>query len=206
MASKKSSGLVWVAVIIIVIAVLYYLMKGGFHAGTTTLAIQLTDPPNVPQGTQHLFITYSALQVHVSNANSSQSGWVSAQGSGTVDLLAVVNATKTIGNANIATNSSINLVRFNITSAQIVISNTMYNMSTPNNQINIAITGTQKLNSSTAAVVIDMFPKVTFSANSYTLVPAARAIVINGNASVSINTNIGSNASISGIVKVKLGA
>ncbi len=126
-----------------------------------------------------------------------------------MDLLSIINSTKTIATAQVAANSSVNLIRFNITSASIVIGNKTYNVSTPNRMINIAITGGQKVNSSSASVLIDLFPTVNARAGeqgtAYMLVPDARAVIVNSNTSVSINTNIGGAGQISSSARAALG-
>ncbi len=198
----ESKNLTYLVFIIVIVAVAAFLYAHSF--GASQVAILMTDPPNVPQGTQHLIVAYSSVQIHTSG-NANQSGWVAASGSGTVDLMALANLTKTIASASVAANSTINLVRFNITSAQIVVNNNTYNVTVPNSQINVAITGQEKINSSSSAVLVDLFPTVNVHGSTYMMAPAARAIVVNSNASVSINTNVGSTASINGNVGIRIG-
>ncbi|MDE1860963.1 MAG: DUF4382 domain-containing protein [Candidatus Micrarchaeota archaeon] len=202
-----------VIVLIMILALIYFLFSNpqsaGLQNGMTNVAVQMTDPPKVPQGTQHLVVSYSSVEVHSSGAGN-QSGWVQATGSGTVDLMALTNASETIANADVAANSTINLIRFNITSAQITINGTTYNVSSPNNKINVAVTGSQKLGAN-SAVLIDFQPTVNAhatgnsNATAYVLAPAASAIVVSSNATVTINTNIGSMASLGAGIKAKLG-
>lgn len=190
------------AVLVIAVFLLYFatgVFKGS--AGTHNVAVQITDPPNVPAGTQQLIVSYSSVQVHV--LGSTQSGWVSASGSGSLNLLALTNVSQTIANAEVRENATVNLVRFNVTSAKIVINGATYNVSTPNSQVTVAVTGSEKINSS-SAVLIDFYPTVTGHANVYILVPAARAIVVSSNSTVSINTNVGSTAAVSAGVRVRL--
>ncbi|MDE1855240.1 MAG: DUF4382 domain-containing protein [Candidatus Micrarchaeota archaeon] len=205
--------LYYVVAAIVVIAVVAVVAGGGLFGGST-VAVQLTDPPNVPSGTQHLFVTYTSVQVHVSSTGyanaTNQSGWVTASGSGTVDLMTLLNASQTLAAAHVTTNSTVNLVRFNISSATIVISNQTYNVITPNNQITVTVVGGQKINSSSASVLIQLSPTVTVrggaGANTtYMLVPAARAIVINSSANVTINTNVGAVVNMSAVARGRLG-
>lgn len=199
-----------VLVVVIIIAILAYSVleqQGNAvnpQVGVTPLAVQMTDPPNVPPGTQALVVTYSSVQVHV--AGSNQSGWVNAQGNGTIDLLAVVNSSKTIAKTYVAQNSTINLVRFNITSAEVTINGTAYNTSIPNRQLTVAVTEAQKIGPGSSAVLIDISPTVNANGKSgYVLVPSARAIVINSNAGVSINLNVGGVVPISSAIRTMLG-
>jgi hypothetical protein len=196
-----------VILLIVVVALLYSVFGKSLAAGTYTAAIQLTDPPTVPAGTQQLLVSYSSVQVHVSGSNST-SGWVTASGSGTINLMALQNTSQTIAKASVAANSTINIVRFNITSAKITINGTTYNVSSPNSRVTVSVTGAEKINSS-SAVLVDFHPSVNVhgsgSATTYLLVPAASAIVISSNSTVSINTNIGSTEPISENIKAKLG-
>ncbi|MDE1849885.1 MAG: DUF4382 domain-containing protein [Candidatus Micrarchaeota archaeon] len=203
-----ANAIAYVVVVIVVLGIIAYaIMSNAIRLpGKSVLAIQLTDPPKVPPGTQALLVTYSSIEVHTTGTN--QSGWVTAQGSGTVNLLALANSSKTIANAYVAANSTVNLVRFNVTSAQIIVSNSTYNISVPSNQVNVAITGNQKINSSgSSAVLIDFYPTVNAqgNANAYVMAPAARAILINSNATININANIGSIVSIVSGIKLRLG-
>lgn len=208
-----SNTLYYVVAAIVVVAAIAFVAAGGLSGGST-LAVQLTDPPNVPSGTQHLFVTYTEVQAHVSSvagANATnQSGWVTAQGSGTVDLMALVNASQTIASAHVAANSTVNLVRFNVSSATIVIGNSTYNVTVPSGEITVAVTGQQKINSISAAVLIDLFPTVnvrggTGANTTYTMAPAARAIVVNSSANVTVNTNVGTVVNVSAVTRGRLG-
>lgn len=205
----------WIATVVAVIAVLVIAyavlviyngmaVKQAAGRNGSVLAVQLTDPPTVPEGTSALIVAYSSVQVHVSSPEN-QSGWVSASGNGTVNLLALENMSQTIAKANISANSTVNLVRFEVTSAKIIINNTEYNVSIPNQQINVAITGKSKINASSSAILIDFYPTVNAHAGTYMMAPAARAILVNANTTVSINTNIGSKAAIGAGIKTRLG-
>jgi Domain of unknown function (DUF4382) len=201
--------LIGIVALAIILALAYFAFSGISAAGLANVAVQITDPPNVPQGTQNLLVSYSSVEVHVSG-ESNQSGWVSATGSGTVDLLALTNISETIANAKVAANSTINLVRFNITSVEITINNKTYNVTSPNNQITVAVTGTQKINSS-SAVLIDFYPTINghvqgnTNSTAYVMAPAARAVVVNSNSTIKINANVGSTATINDAIKAKLG-
>ncbi len=201
MASK--AAVAGVAAVIIILAALFVFAG---RAGKYSVAVQMTDPPTVPAGTQALIISYSSVAVHTSGSN--QSGWVQATGSGTVNLLAMTNVSQTIANTRVSANSTVNLVRFNITSASITRYGTTYNITVPNSQVSVAVVGSSKINSS-SEVLIDFYPTVNAYGSTkgiiYTMAPAARAIVIGSNSTVSINTNVGGTASISGSVRARFG-
>ncbi len=210
----SSNTIYYIVGAIVVIAIVGFVVAGGF-AGGSTVAVQLTDPPSVPSGTQHLFVTYSSVQVHVSSTGSgsvnasNQSGWATAQGNGTVDLMALVNTSQTLASAHVAANSTVNLVRFSISSIAIVVNNNTYNVTTPNNELTVTVTGDQKINAGSAAVLIDLFPTVTArggaGATTYMLVPAARAVILNAGTNVTVNTNVGGVANVSATARSRLG-
>lgn len=151
------------------------------YAGVSSgygVVLQLTDPPQVPNGTQNLNIAYSGVQVHVSGATN----WVSTGATGTVDLLAIVNLSKTLGSVTVPKNSTIDLFRFNITNANIVVNNTQYPVTLPNKQVLIRVKG--KVNA-TSSLLADLSPTIiaiitNSSAPIFVLVPSVRAVIIPG--------------------------
>ncbi len=173
-------------------------------AGTVTAPVMFTDPAHVPAGTDALVVDYSSVSVH--SSGSAGSGWVAASGSGSVNLLAVVNVSQVIGKANVSANSTINLVRLNVTSATITVNGTSYAVTLPNNNVTIAVTGQTKIGQSTG-VLVDFAPTVTavFNQNTTTFVmaPAARATVV-ANASAAAQANVGENVALSANAKAEL--
>src|SRR5579864_8651035 len=85
------------------------------RSGSGTLAVLMTDPPTVPDGTTAVYINYSDVQVHVSGAGN-QSGWTDLQSSGSINLMSIINTTQTIAATNISS-GVFNALRFNVTSA-----------------------------------------------------------------------------------------
>jgi DNA-binding transcriptional ArsR family regulator len=172
------------------------------------VGFQLTDPPHVPSGTQALLITYSSLEAHVSSGSNSSGQWIKTNGSGTLNLTALVNSSQIIGNANIPVNASINQVRLEISSAQIRINNTTYNVTVPGDQITAQLKGNESI-AQNSGVLIDMSPTVAaiYTSNStvFVMVPSVKAIVI-GNGSVSANVGVGKRVSLSSSEVVELRA
>lgn len=209
MANKATLGGAIVVAIIIISAIIVFTSYSGtsstktLQSGSLSAPILLIDPAQVPAGTSALVVTYTSLMVHSSDGKGS--GWVNAAGSGTVNLLAVVNTSKVIGFANISVNSSINLVRFNISSAKITVNGTTYNVSIPNSQLTVAVTGKTKISPNTA-VMIDVSPTVAAvfrnNATVFIMAPAARAVVVSnvvtsGNGQVTSSENVGDSEAIS---------
>ena len=180
------------------------------HTTTVSSGVQaspviLTDPAIVPQGTTSLVINYSSIRVHLSGTSS---GWVNAAGSGSINLLSLVNSSKVIGSANLPANSTVDMVSFNVTSAEITINGTTSSVTLPNRNVTAHITGASKLNA-TSGFLMDLSPTIAtiYTSNStiFVMVPSVRAIVIGGK-NVSSHASIGSSARLNDSVKARLEA
>lgn len=152
--------------------------------GGTFVPIRLTDPPNVPNGTQSLVINYSSVAVHVES--NSSSGWVESNTRGTIDLMTLLNVSQVIAGINVTANSIINAVRFNITSAEITINNTVYNVTVPSSMVIAQVTSPGKVNATTG-VLVDLSPTVvalyTNNSTVFVMVPSIKAVVVPGTSS-----------------------
>lgn len=184
--SMKMAAGVGLAVLIGVIAFFAISMTATSGVpGTSTVGFLLTDPPQVPAGTTALNITYSSLQAYAAVPNnSSASGWINATGSGTLDLMTLVNVSQAIGTANIPANAEISKIRFAIANAHIVVNGTAYSVIVPSGNLTTAVAGTATSNTS---ILVDLSPVVVsvFTNNSaaFVLVPSVKAVFI-GNVSV----------------------
>ena len=167
--------------LVIIIAGAYLILQNQANLGSNAnlAVISLTDPPNVPNGTTSLMISYSAVQAHVVNANSS--GWVNIQGSGSVDLLSLVNVSQIIANSGIAANSTINMVRFKVNSANITINGVTSNVSVPSSMITANVSNS---GNGTSHVLVDLSPSIvaiyTNSSTVFVMVPSVRAVAFAG--------------------------
>jgi Domain of unknown function (DUF4382) len=126
MNTKKkvlTSGTIAALVAIALIVAVTYIPAIGYSQ-SGTLSVMLTDPPTVPTGVTALAMTYNNVQVHVSNAGN-QSGWINVGGSGTINLMSVVNFSQTIATAKIH-EGTFNALRFNITSVSVTYNGQTY--------------------------------------------------------------------------------
>ncbi len=199
-----------ILLLIIVIAAVVVLVQSYKPAPTTTtpaaqsgtLTFQLTDPPEVPNGTQALVISYASLSAHYTAKNGSSS-WAYAQGSGSVNLLSIVNVSQIIGKASIPLNATVDMVRFNITSATITINNVTSNVTVPSQQLTVHVTNANRVNG-TESALIDLTPVVAaiYTSNStvFVLVPSVRAIVV-GSSKASASASVGATVSINATEK-----
>ncbi len=173
--------------IIIFIAVPSHSNNGSAKQSTSgNIIIQLTDPPQVPTGTQSLVITYNSLKLHVLGS-SNTSGFINVNVSGSVDLLNITNTTQTIGVMKTNTKLKFDMVRFNITSAKITLNNTVYNVTVPNGELNVHFKKNLSARNGSSGVIIQLNPTVvqiyTSNQTIFILVPSAKAIII-GNKSI----------------------
>ena len=186
-ANKAGSGnglIKYAAAAVIIVAIIAVLSVIGAHATgsqSSSLVVQLTDPPVVPPGTQALIMTYSSVALHESG-QSNQTGFVSVQTSGTVNLLNLTNVTQTIAVIKANANQSFDMVRFNISSASIVLDNVTYSVATPSRSV-FARIYTQLNATNSSGVVVDLNPvvlQIYTSANQsvFVMVPAAKTVVI----------------------------
>ena len=205
--SKISIGIAALGVIIIVAAAGFYLYSNGSSssagsrattiattvttqasgsgsAATTETPITMTDPAQVPAKTQALIMSYSSLEVYETNTTG-VSTWVSATGSGMVNLTSLSASGQIIGYANLTPGYTVSQVRFDVNSAFIVVNGTIYSVSTPP-VITAQVTG-QTTVSQNSTVIVDTTPVV---AASYTQNTTAFVMSSSAFATVAANTGI----------------
>ncbi len=177
--SKLLVGMAIALVVIVAAAYVVLSVQKAPAASGGLVALQLTDPPVVPTGTQSLMIKYSSLEVHTSGA--AHSGWIESNNSGNVNLLALLNLSQTIGTVTVPNNSTIDMVRFNVTSANITINGTVYNVTLPSRQVTANIEGETAVNSS-GGVLLSLSPTIvtilTSNTTVFVMVPSVKAIMI----------------------------
>jgi hypothetical protein len=167
----------------------------GSSAQTQQTPIMMTDPPHVPMGTSALIITYSSVMVYTNGTNGS-SGWVDTSGNGSANLMALSGVGQTLATATVAANSSISAVAFTITSAQITVNGTTYNVSIPSGtNIMAQVVGNTQVNQS-AGVLVDLTPTVSVmvqnNATTFAVTPSSKAIV-----TTTTNTSVQVGATVS---------
>ncbi|MDG6994456.1 MAG: DUF4382 domain-containing protein [Nitrososphaerota archaeon] len=151
--------------------------------GGGTLAVLMTDPPTIPNGTSAVYITYSNLAIHVSGAGNN-SGWHPINSQGQIDLMGIINATQTIASANIQS-GTFNAMEFNISSAIVTFNGVNYTASLvyQEHMLYVPIVGGITItDGQTSAAVLDLTPTVlllgTPASPSFAFIPSARAYTI----------------------------
>ncbi|MDA4111046.1 MAG: DUF4382 domain-containing protein [Thaumarchaeota archaeon] len=160
------------------------------------LAVLMTDPPTVPNGVNHVFITYANLGVHVTGA-SNVSGWHVVDSVGQIDLMSVINSTETIAQANI-TSGNFNAIAFNVTSAIVTFQNQNFTAELVymNHVLFVPISGGVTVSEGkTSVAVIDIAPTVLLLGNltnpEFAFIPAARAYTVPAQSISSLHLKIG---------------
>ena len=152
-------------------------------SGSGTLALLMTDPPTVPNGTSAVYITYTDMAIHLSSA-SNNTGWHILNVKGQIDLMQIINVSQTIASVNIQ-NGIFDALAFNITSATITFDNKNYSAYLVYKEHNLFIRisgGITITKGETSAAVIDLTPTVLLlgdpSDPSFAFIPAARGYTI----------------------------
>ncbi|MCL5112157.1 MAG: winged helix-turn-helix domain-containing protein [Candidatus Marsarchaeota archaeon] len=180
-----------IPLILMGIAIAAFIGVGAFiglipHGGqaTTILTIQLTDPPNVPNGTQALLVSYSSLQVRMRDSP----GWITDNTTGIVNLMSLTNVSEVVGKLKVPMNASVGTIRFNITSARILVNGMTYNVDVPNHQLSANVIGVGAAGN--MSVLMDMRTKIASTANAtYMLVTSLKAVAVNN---IDANEQVGS--------------
>ncbi len=153
------------------------------NSGGGTLAVLMTDPPTVPNGTSAVYITYSNLAIHVSGAGNN-SGWYSIGSQRAIDLMSVINVTQTIASTSIQS-GTFDALRFNITSATVTFNGVNYTASLVYQQHMLYVQivgGITVVDGQASAAVIDLAPTVlllgTPSNPSFAFIPSASAFTV----------------------------
>jgi hypothetical protein len=109
--------------------------------------------------------------------------------------MSLINTSQVIGTGKIPTNAVINIVRFNITSATIVINGTAYNVTVPSGVLSTTVTGAGRV-SQNSSVLIDMSPIVvsifTQNTTTFVLVPSVKAVFV-GNSNITARVGVRAN-------------
>lgn len=146
--------------------------------GQSVLVVQLTDPPLVPAGTSSLDLTYSAVnllvsepaldgQVTISSVSITPSG-----GSATVDLLSLQGVSQTIASVNLPTGSVIYTIGFTVESIAIKINGTVYQVSLAVGRTALVATLIHSVSlNRDAAVLLELDPVVVNTPTGYQLIP-----------------------------------
>ncbi len=189
-------AMVGIVVVLALAVVLLSSKPAPIHSATTQsyASMQLTDPPQVPNGTTALTVWYSSLAVHTTGG-----GWIQSNTTGSVNLMTLINTSQVLANINVSTGATIDMARFYVSKSQITINGTTYNVTVPSGQITTQLATPSTVNGVTS-VLVQLSPIVvtiyTNTTPTFVLVPSVKAVAI-GNTSSTMPPSVGARASLS---------
>ncbi|HUB92771.1 MAG TPA: winged helix-turn-helix domain-containing protein [Candidatus Saccharimonadales bacterium] len=194
---------VGLAVLVGIFLIYGFASHSGAQARQKVVSIELTDPPQVPAGTQALIVSYSSIKAHVLGEDGGNSSWISVVGNGTLNLMGLVNTSTIIANVVIPENDSVDMVNFSVNSARIIINGTNFSVVSPETEITAGIEGNESLNGG-SGFLIDLSPTVlTVFTNDSTLffmLPSVKAVLVGSRT----GNVVGSTTSLNDTEKARL--
>lgn len=178
---KISISVIAIAAIIGALILLQSNSSQYIKSGTqqSTLNVFLTDPPHVPLGTQSLNISYSSIQVHLSNAPSGN--WIMINSSGTIDLMSLINVSTLIGSAEVPVNATIDTAAFDIVNASITLDNVSYPVLLSTDRVIANVFNSTKVSNS-SNLLFDFSPSIitiyTDNSTIFEMVPSVKAVIM----------------------------
>jgi hypothetical protein len=160
------------------------LTQSSYQGPQSVLAIQLTDPPQVPAGTSSLNITYSSLDLLVGEPTGTPGQFntktvtLTPSGGSTLDLLKLQNVSKTIATTSLPTGSVIYSVTFTVTTIKIDINGATSTVTLASGGSTFTVTITKPLGlSGSSVVLLQLNPVVVNTPTGYQLVPSAVGVM-----------------------------
>ena len=148
----------------------------------STFSVYITDKPVSLSQIQHLYVDISGISIHLSNASTST--WYTSPSSGTYDLTTLVGTSIKIANFSVPSTSMITQIRFNITSATIVINGISYPLIIPSQTIKINIQAINAFESNGTYLDFDLSNSVEQTGQGYIFKPVIHPVNENVRASV----------------------
>src|SRR5512139_583739 len=105
----------WLAILLVAVAGAFTY----FGYTTATLTLKIKDPPNNWGDATNIYIHYSAIEIHRSDA-SDKAGWISLTEEGWIDLSTVINVEEKIGESRLEP-GNYNIIRFELIEAKVTV-------------------------------------------------------------------------------------
>lgn len=199
MASEMSLGLkaakYGVAAVIVAGLIVFasFLYLGGsiqlpgstVQGSTSKLEIQLTDPPQVPDYTSSLNLTYTSLALlvgepsgHPGELNTTTVTMTPSGGSATLDLLKLQNVSETLGTVTLPNDSVIYSATFTVSSVKVDVNGTTSAVSLAGggSTLTVTIANPQGL-SGTNVALLQLNPVVVQTPTGYELIPSSVGVI-----------------------------
>ncbi|HME18691.1 MAG TPA: hypothetical protein VKF15_03020 [Nitrososphaerales archaeon] len=121
--------------------------------------VLLTDPPELPVGTTHLYLTYSSVSINVTSSGGLNQTFL-ASVEGTVDLTSLTNLTQTIASIAVPSGWHVTGVTLTIAGLHIFVNGTQYGVTPISSSVPIPVSQSTPINSSIAGSILDFSPAV----------------------------------------------
>ena len=159
-------------------------VQGGQPA---TLAIQLTDPPQVPHYTSSLNLTFTSLSLLVGEPTGTKGELTTSTvpitptgGKATVDLLSLQNVSQTIALASLPSGSVLYSVTFNVQKIKIHINSTVFDVSlATGTSFTVTVAHPSAFNTGDF-VLLQLNPVVVNTPTGYQLIPSSVGVMGHG--------------------------
>jgi hypothetical protein len=126
-----------------------------------------------------VYLNYSAIEIHRADA-ANDSGWTTVTQAGSINLTELLDVNQTVGSTNL-TPGLYNLIRFEITGAEVTVGDLNYSTQVPGDMLQVAITqgGKTVTAGQTSKLLIELNIAVHGSTEAgFTLVPDVRAMPV----------------------------
>jgi hypothetical protein len=157
----------------------------GIQGQTAQLVIQVTDPPQVPELTSSLNMTYSSLSLlvgepsgHPGEFNTTTITVTPTNGSGSLQLLRLQNISETLGTVNLPNDSIIYSASFAATSLEIEVNGTASAVvfAGGGSTLTVTISNPYQL-SGTNVALLQLNPVVVQTPTGYQLIPSSVGVI-----------------------------
>jgi len=174
---KKTRNIVLAVVLILVVIAA---VAGYLFYSPATVNLSVSDPPPLYDSSiSAIYVTFVSIDLHVANAGNN-SGWTTINHGATINLMQVLNVSKTVGNAHLTPGKYTEL-RFNVSTVVVTISGFNVTYTIPSGSLKVPITngGFQILGGQTVNVELDLsFKNSEILAENGYLTPVATAKVV----------------------------
>jgi len=154
----------------------------AYISPTTEFSVYITDKPVSPSQIQHLYVKISGISVHITNSSTEM--WYTSSASGTYDLTTLVGTSIKLATFSLPSTWTITQIRFNISSATIVINGTSYPLNIPSSTLYINTQAISAFESNSTYLDFDLANSVEQTGQGYIFKPVIH--VVNENVKASL--------------------
>ncbi|BBJ28299.1 DUF4382 domain-containing protein [Athalassotoga saccharophila] len=152
------------------------------YVPTTSFPIYIGDKPVSPSLIQHLYVTLTGFSIHATFEGTSE--WYTSSASGTCDLTTLVGTSTKFTNITLPASAIITQIRFEVSSATIVINGNSYPLNIPSSTIYMNMNSINALESGGVYFDFDISQSVEQTGQGYLFKPVIHSVMGNVRSSV----------------------